>query len=51
MYQKVNLNSKIIVFRHKEVCKKSPEDICAKIDDHGEVKFYKTVPTTNRLSR
>ncbi|XP_060588083.1 inhibitor of nuclear factor kappa-B kinase subunit alpha-like [Ruditapes philippinarum] len=36
---------------HKEVCKKSPEDICAKIDDHGEVKFYKTVPTTNRLSR
>ncbi|XP_045212416.2 inhibitor of nuclear factor kappa-B kinase subunit alpha-like [Mercenaria mercenaria] len=36
---------------HKEVCKKSPEDICAKIDDHGEVKFYKTVPTANRLSR
>lgn len=36
---------------HKEVCKKSPEDICAKIDDFGDVKFYKTIPTANRLSR
>nr|ASE55486.1 inhibitor of nuclear factor kappa-B kinase [Cyclina sinensis] len=36
---------------HKEVCRKSPEDICARIDDHGEVKFYKTLPSANRLTR
>lgn len=36
---------------HKEVCKKSPDDICARIEEHGEVKFSKTIPTTNRLSR
>ncbi|KAH3861372.1 inhibitor of nuclear factor kappa-B kinase subunit alpha-like isoform X2 [Dreissena polymorpha] len=35
---------------HNEVCKKSPDDICA-IVEHGEVKFYRCIPTTNRLSR
>lgn len=39
-----------ILCRHREVCKKSPEDICAKTDNLGEVKFYKTLPSS-RLSR
>ncbi|KAL4239867.1 hypothetical protein ACF0H5_000667 [Mactra antiquata] len=36
---------------HREVCKKSPDDICAQLDDSGQVKFSKTIPSTTRLSR
>ncbi|KAL3877400.1 hypothetical protein ACJMK2_035111 [Sinanodonta woodiana] len=37
---------------HKEVCKKSPEDICAQFDSEGgEVIFSKTILTPNNLCR
>nr|UFQ90030.1 inhibitor of nuclear factor kappa B kinase subunit alpha [Haliotis discus hannai] len=36
---------------HKEVCQKSPEDICAEMTNTGEVKFHKRLPAPNHLSR
>ncbi|XP_052780366.1 inhibitor of nuclear factor kappa-B kinase subunit alpha-like [Mya arenaria] len=36
---------------HKEICKKSPDDICAIVDDKGEVKFHRTIPSKCKLAR
>ena len=36
---------------HREVCQKSPDDICAYHDSTGDVKFSKTLPTPNYLCR
>ncbi|KAK7507653.1 hypothetical protein BaRGS_00001588 [Batillaria attramentaria] len=35
---------------HKEVCAKSPEDICAFIDGNNEPRFSKTITMPNHLS-
>ncbi|VDI31817.1 inhibitor of nuclear factor kappa-B kinase subunit alpha [Mytilus galloprovincialis] len=36
---------------HREVCKKSPDDICAYHDSNGEVRFSKTLFQPNYLCR
>lgn len=36
---------------HHEVCKKTNDDISARFDAKGDIKFSKTIPTTNNLSR
>lgn len=38
-------------FRHREVCKKSPEDITAFYNSEGVVKFSKKIVTPTHLCR
>ena len=46
-----NIKCFFLLLRHREVCQKSPDDICAYHDSTGDVKFSKTLPTPNYLCR